>query len=90
MAVDLQEMAPIEGVVQLQGDITDAATVQARARGTRQGPRLRHVPVSCQEHSPRARVAEPTARHAAPGRPGFPHPIYPLTARRAPRTAGGA
>lgn len=28
VAVDLQEMAPIEGVVQLQGDITDAATVQ--------------------------------------------------------------
>ena len=36
VAVDLQEMAPIEGVVQLQGDITDAATVQAhlvRLRG---------------------------------------------------------
>ena len=31
VAVDLQEMAPIEGVVQLQGDITDAATVQAHA-----------------------------------------------------------
>ena len=30
VAVDLQEMAPIEGVVQLQGDITDGATVQVR------------------------------------------------------------
>ena len=34
VAVDLQEMAPIEGVVQLQGDITDAATVQAAYPGS--------------------------------------------------------
>ncbi len=29
MAVDLQPMAPIEGVTQLQGDITSLATIQA-------------------------------------------------------------
>ena len=29
VAVDLQEMAPIEGVVQLQGDITRTATAEA-------------------------------------------------------------
>ncbi len=28
MAVDLQPMAPIEGVVQLQGDITSVATIR--------------------------------------------------------------
>jgi len=41
VAVDLQEMAPIEGVVQLQGDITDAATVQAVLGEFRQGDEAR-------------------------------------------------
>ena len=40
VAVDLQEMAPIEGVVQLQGDITDAATVRAVLSEFRQGDKL--------------------------------------------------
>ena len=71
MAVDLQEMAPIEGVVQLQGDITDAATVQARGRAHGCGT----CPVSCREHLPRARMAEPTARHAAHGRQGLLYPV---------------
>ena len=44
VAVDLQEMAPIEGVVQLQGDITGAATVQAHA-GSYDRTSVRHIPV---------------------------------------------
>ena len=74
MAVDLQEMAPIEGVVQLQGDITDAATVQARGRAHGCGT----CPVSCREHLPRACMAEPTARQAAPGRQGLLFPVLLL------------
>lgn len=44
VAVDLQPMSPIEGVTQLQGDITSEATaaqVRRRTRGARTRPRPR-------------------------------------------------